>query len=242
MTTSPRAAFPELAREAFGFLIEQGLPLASVNEDLLVFASERRFVHVFYARFSYNVGVEVGRWIDVDGTLIEQEFPIGYVLAAQSGATELERIRTAIDRAQLQKELYRLAGLLGDCLGPLLADDEIFVQMAELQRMLSRRYTEGIRASTLRVRAIEAWSRKDFARVASSYREIVQELPTSPLRPSEWARLRYAESHLDRPPGDIGVESPEMAPGPSGVMTEQSSGQLTATTTSSTDPETDQTH
>ena len=194
---SPREEFVGLASAAFGFLADRGFTLVEAAEDLLRYASEHRFVNVYFARDSYNVGVEVGRWIDVEGQVVEQLFPIVYLVAVRSGATELDRIRSATDRGQLERELERLAEVLRANLDPLLAGDDVFEQMNELSISLSQRYTEGIRASRLRARAEEAWSRKDLATVALSYAEIAKELPTVSLRPSELARLRYAEEHLN---------------------------------------------
>lgn len=188
--------FAALAAASFAFLPDSGLALAEVDESRVRFASSGRFVNVYHGRDSYEVGVEVGRWIEVDDQVVEQLFPLVYLLAAQSGEAELDRIRSATDREQLERELGRLASLLKGNV-PLLAEDQIFDRMAELNASLSQRYTEGIRATRLRERAAEAWSRKDFATVVLSYAEIEQELRTAPLRASERARLKYAHEHAE---------------------------------------------
>ena len=190
--------FAALATDSFAFLPDSGLALVEVDESRVRFASAQRFLNVYHGRDSYEVGVEVGRWIEVDDQVVEQLFPLVYLLAVQSGETELDRIRSATDRGQLERELVRLASLLKGNVATLLAEDnQIFDRMAELNALLSQRYTEGIRATRLRERAEEAWSRKDFATVALSYAEMEQELPTAPLRASERARLKYAQEHAD---------------------------------------------
>jgi hypothetical protein len=189
--------FVALATALFAFLPDSGLALAEVDESRVRFASLGRFVNVYHGRDSYEVGVEVGRWIEVDDQAVEQLFPLVYLLAVQSGETELDRIRSATDRGQLERELGRLASLLKGNLAPLLTDEQIFDQMTELSASLSQRYTEGIRATRLRERAEEAWSRKDLATVMLSYAEIEQELPTVSLRASERARLKYTQEHAE---------------------------------------------
>lgn len=189
--------FAALATDLFAFLPDSGLARVEADESRVRFASVQRFVNVYHARDSYEVGVEVGRWIKVDDQVVEQLFPLVYLHAVQTDETELDRIRSATDRGQLERELGRLASLLKVNLAPMVTEDQIFDRMAELNALLSQRYIEGIQATRLRERAEEAWSRKDFATVALSYAEMEQELPMAPLRASERARLKYAQEHSD---------------------------------------------
>lgn len=53
------------------------------------------------------------------------------------------------------------------------------------------------RATRLRDAADTAWRAKDYPRVVDAYSEMISELRSVELRPSELARLRYAADHLD---------------------------------------------
>lgn len=200
---SPRAQFEfaSLAKAEFSFLpVDFGLHLTEDGETRVRYESQRRFVHVYHARRSYEVGVEVGRWIEVDGELKEQFFPLVQLLAVEAGESQLGRIRTATDRGQLARELHRLASLLRARATPLLRNgDDLFDQMSELNSALSTSYLENMRASRLRARADEAWRQKDLAAVVLAYTEIERELTTVPLHESERARLKYAEKHRAYP-------------------------------------------
>jgi hypothetical protein len=196
---SPRAQFEfaSLAKAEFSFLTADfGLQLVEEGETRVRYESQRRFVNVYHARGSYQVGVEVGRWIEVDGELREGLFPLVHLLAVEAGESQLDRIRTATDRDQLARELHRLASLLKARATPLLTNgDDLFDRMSELNSALSNTYLEGIRASRLRARADEAWRQKDFETVALAYTEIERELTTVSLHGSERARLEYAKKH-----------------------------------------------
>jgi hypothetical protein len=189
--------FASLAKAAFSFLATDfGLQLVEEGDTRVRYESQRRFVNVYHARASYQVGVEVGRWVELDGALREAMFPLVYLLAVQAGDSQLDRIRTATDRQQLAKELHRLASLLEAQASPVLSNgDDLFDQMNELSLTMSNSHLERVRASRLRTRADRAWQEKELEAVALAYSEIERELRTVSLRPSERARLRYAREH-----------------------------------------------
>ena len=53
------------------------------------------------------------------------------------------------------------------------------------------------RATRLRDAADTAWRAKDYPRIVEAYSEMISELRSVELRPSELGRLRYAEDRLD---------------------------------------------
>lgn len=200
---SPRAQFEfaSLAKAEFSFLAADfGLRVVEESETRVRYESQRRFVNVYHARGSYQVGVEVGRWVEIDEEPREDLFPLVYLLAVEAGEHKLGRGRTATNRDQLVRELQRLASLLEARVMPLLADgDDLFDRMSELSSALSSSYLEGIRASRLRARASEAWRQNDLEAVMLAYMEIERELTTVSLRGSERTRLEYAKKHGSYP-------------------------------------------
>lgn len=193
--------FEALARDAFSFLQDDlGFEVIESGETRVRYESLQRFVNVYYGRSSYEVGVEVGRWLEIDGRRAEQLFPLVHLLAVEEGRSDLDRIRTATTGDQLARELARLASLLRDRATPLLTDgDDLFEAMSELNTVLSESYLEDIRAARLRARADDAWRRRDLETVLLAYSEIERELATVTLRASERGRLDYARKHVDLP-------------------------------------------
>lgn len=191
--------FEALAREAFSFLKDDlSFQVVESGDTRVRYESPRRFVNVYYGRSSYEVGVEVGRWLDVDGQRTEQLFPLVHLLAVEADESQLDRIRTATTRDQLGRELQRLATLLEAHATLLTNGDDLFDRMSELNAALSDSYLEGIPASRLRARADDAWKRRDLDTVLLAYTEIDRELATVTLRESERARLEYARKHSER--------------------------------------------
>ena len=194
-------AFAISAQDKFGFLVvDFGLRLIEAGDTWVRYESDRRFVNVDHGRLSYEVGVEVGRWIEVHGVRKEDLFPISYVLAIGDRAKPLERIRTATTAAQVSRELHRLALLFREHVTPLLLDgDGLFDEMSADNAARSTAYLEDMRAAVLRARADEAWRRRDLVAVVLAYTEIERELTTVSLHASERARLDYSRKHSERP-------------------------------------------
>lgn len=194
-------AFAISVQHKFGFLVaDYGLRLIEAGETRVRYQSDRRFVGVYHDRFSYEVDVEVGRWVEVRGVRKEDRFPISHVLALVRRPKSLERARMATTAEQASRELHRLALLFAEHVTPmLLGTDSVFDEMGAANAARFTAYMEDMRASDLRARADEAWRRRDLVAVVLAYAEFERELTTVSLRPSERARLAYARKHGERP-------------------------------------------
>jgi hypothetical protein len=64
--------FATVASEEFSILLELGFRLVELSDTLARYETERRLVRVFHGRGCYELGVEVGRWIEIDGVSREQ--------------------------------------------------------------------------------------------------------------------------------------------------------------------------
>lgn len=189
-----RLGFAAAVSEEFGFLPGLGFRVAERTDTLVRYETGRRFVRVFHGRGSYELGVEIGRWVDIDGELREQFFPLRDVIARQADLAEVGYGGLAATDAQLvRKFVHQLGGWTRQFAVPLLSDgDQEFDKLSEINARRAESHREALRASRLRARAAEAWRRRDFGTVLNAYSEIEAELPTVELKPSERARLRYA--------------------------------------------------
>ena len=189
-----RLGFATVASEEFSFLLELGFRLVEVSDTLARYESDRRLVRVFHGRGSFELGVEVGRWIEVDGVSREQAFPLREVVSLRRDLTDIGFGGTSATTAEsVRKFLGQLAGWTREFALPLLQDgDDLFDQLSVSNATRAHTERDELRASRLRARADEAWQCQDFGTVANSYSEIESELPTVALKASEQGRLKYA--------------------------------------------------
>lgn len=188
--------FVDAVLERFAFLEPFGLLLSKFEPTFVRYESEERFVNVFHGRSSYEIGVEVGRWVDTKDGVAVETYPLAYLDAIReqdSGPTV--RGLTAVSREQVASFVAEVAGwaqvLLPNALTP--SSDQVFAELqAEVVRE-SQLYLQRKRSEVLRERAGLAWREGDFHRVVLAYSEIIEELPLVSLRPSELKRLQYAE-------------------------------------------------
>ena len=112
---------------------------------------------------------------------------VGY---AGTSATTAEAVR---------RILRQLAAWTREFAAELLADgDELFDRLREDNAARGQAEQDELRARRLRERADDAWRRKDFATVMTTYGEIDRELGAVQLRASERGRLSYALKALGR--------------------------------------------
>lgn len=185
--------------EEFAFLSSDlGFRLTQQSDTRVRYETDRRFVNVYHGRSSYELGVELGRWMQVEGETREEIFPLRNLLALDHDLSELGYSGlTATTPTLVRKFVQRLAVWTRTfATNPLTDGDAIFDRARERNAAWSQSYLEGIRASRLRARADEAWHRKDFAVVVDAYEEIASELSTVALKESERARLTYAMKTL----------------------------------------------
>jgi hypothetical protein len=88
-TTQPgddrrRLGFAATVSEEFCFLRSLGFELVELSDTFARYESDRRCVRVFHGRSSYELGVEIGRWIDAGGISREQVFPLRDVIALRT--------------------------------------------------------------------------------------------------------------------------------------------------------------
>jgi len=195
-----RLGFAAAVERSFGFLEREfGFRLADAQSTFVRYESELSFVNVFHGRGSYELGVEIGHWVDIEDGRVEEKFSLGDVIALdhdlsmvgyRSFAT-MEKDPLASFVAQLAEWTQRFTPRV------LEGDASTFDRLRAQGARRSQEMQEGWRATRLRTAADEAWHRQDWGRVVDAYGEMVSELRTVELKPSELRRLRYAQEQLD---------------------------------------------
>jgi hypothetical protein len=201
-TTEPgahraRLGFVDAVEASFVFLERDfGMRRVRAEPTFVRYDGERRFVNVFHGRGSYELGVEIGHWMELDGDQIEERFGLRQVveMARDPGTVGFQAF-TASDAGAVARFVPRLAGWTREFAGPVIAadDDTAFDRM----RSQVARESDLYLAEIARRRAELAWRRNDFDAVVLAYRQILDELTLAELKPSELARLHYAERRLD---------------------------------------------
>lgn len=189
--------FLDAARARFGFLLDLGFKEAIAEPTYVRFERAEMFVEVFHGRASYELGVEFGRWVRVEGDVVEQRFHLVDVLPVLvPGVSFTARTATSNDQVvRFVEELAGAAKLAAEHLERRGAD--AFDRISEGVAARSDAYLDGLRAARLRKRADDAWQLKDFASVIDAYEEIDSELTTVELRESETKRLSYARRQIN---------------------------------------------
>jgi hypothetical protein len=189
-----RLGFGVAVSESFRFLLDRGFELRELSDTYARYESDRRLVRVFHGRSSYELGVEVGRWIVVDGVRREQIFPLRDIVSLAVDPASVGYGGTSATAAEtVRKFTGQLAGWTQQFASGLLDNgDEVFEQLCERNASLGETSRDAQRATLIRSRADAAWRERDFATVINAYKEIDLELTGVELRPSERGRLEYA--------------------------------------------------
>jgi hypothetical protein len=195
-----RLGFAAVASEEFRFLSQSGFRLVELSDTLARYETDHRFVRVFHGRGSYELGVEIGRWIEVNGELREQFFPLREVIDHQVDPGEVGYGGLAATDAQLvRKFVHQLGVWTRQFAMPLLTDGDqgAFSALSKANAQHAERHRDAVRASRLRAKADEAWRIRDLETVANFYSEIENELTSVELKRFERSRLRYALKALN---------------------------------------------
>jgi hypothetical protein len=190
--------FEELAHSIFdSALAAYGLFPTETGPSLVRFESATRFVILVHDRLSYQVELEVGRWMRVNGETMQQAFPIQTLLYSRGKIAGWNKGFAGMTSQAIEGELTRDLERLRQFGEQLFTDDEeAFDQLERASIEMSRAYNDRSEAATLRAAADAAWHRGDFETVASTYATLRDFLPTVQLRRSEVGRLKYASERI----------------------------------------------
>jgi hypothetical protein len=201
-TTEPsldraRFGFVEAIRSAFSFLSDRDFEMRSAGPTFVRYESPAAFVNVFHGRGSYELGVEVGRWVPRNGEQMEQKFPLSDVIeltgyAGEAGlrplvATDPEAVKQFVTLLADWTRAYADRALSGD--------NQFFSELSRRAAARSDALQAQWHADRLREDADNAWRGKDYPAVDRAYTALA-ELPSISLTQSELGRLSYARKHM----------------------------------------------
>ena len=160
-----RLGFAEAVEANFGFLVRDfGFRLVDAQPTFVRYESERAFVNVFHGRASFELGVEIGRWVELDGELVEKKYTLDDVIALDHDLSAVGyRSYATSDKEPLGRFVAQLADWTQRFGSRVLKGDPATFDSLRAQRVrMSRTLLEGWRAERLRAAADDAWHRKDW--------------------------------------------------------------------------------
>lgn len=162
-----RLGFIDLALSAFAFLQRIGFKVVDRAPACVVFESPLVFINVYHGHSSYQVGLEIGR---LDSA--RHKYSLGEVLAALAPSeSEKARCQTTDPRV-LERCLSRIAEVVEQTCGPLLAGDpEAFEDLRLRIAPRRRQLTHGAQFGAVLDHADQAWESKDFHRAKELYQQ-----------------------------------------------------------------------
>lgn len=193
------ARFASVATAIFDFLHSRfGMTVVEGGETRVVYSKGSLFVAIFWARRSYEVGVEIGQWDESVGSTRNHEIPLQFLVAEL--VPELSRTRPpwiASNPAGLAVALGALAEQAEAVLQVMLATPALIPGMYAKWLDRNKVGADAFGAASLRERAEIAWHEHDYLSTIREYSSILKNYPSVALKASEIARLKYATNHVD---------------------------------------------
>ncbi len=196
-----RLEFESSVLKSFRFLVvDYGYTVAEAKSTFVRYEKDDLFVNVYQGRGSFEMGVEVGHWIEVRGQRVEQKFQIRDVVSVDHIPEEVGyRHYTATDAETVARFAEILARFTHDYAEPLLQGDRnAFIRVRDEVGRRARSLREEGEARALRKRAKEAFLRGDYSATEKAYLEIQNGLTSVQLKKSELKRLELARTHLSQ--------------------------------------------
>jgi hypothetical protein len=194
--------FPSAVRRHFGFLLDEGYEIEYEQPTRVRYSRGVEFIDVFHGRASYELGVEFGRKLTLDGEIVEQQFPLLSVLELKPTQEVTVRPLTATSAPNVNRFLGELASLSRYHALPILREvSDPFDKISERVRQAGEALRDSQLAARLRGRAEDAWKRQDYEDVVLALQQLEQE-GLSSLTQSEAGKLRYALSRTQNDAGE----------------------------------------
>lgn len=187
-----RLGFARLAQRAFDFLLPLGFEVVRKEGTFLRFESPTVFVNVYHGRFSYQVGLELGR-------VESGEMYSLHELLAAIAPGEVKRARCqTTDSRVLDRCLSAIAEIVDRECRPLLAGDaSAFDSLRAAIAPARTAVTLKAQFGALLDRADRAWEAKDFREALDLYRKAEPALDQARRR-----RLQYMSKRTEEPTND----------------------------------------
>jgi hypothetical protein len=195
-TDARLTAFTNAVTRCFEFLLDLGYVVRHAQPGGVEYASPQTVVVVSYGLRSGEVYVAIGpsgqdrpRQLFSTYEIALVEAPADAVHMDGRPVRSAAEIEVAVERHASWTRQFAQRALRGD--------HTVFAEVAIHRGEDSRRYMEEMEARRIRLRADEAWAARDMAGVAEALRRLL-ELSTVHPKPSELAKLRFAERQASR--------------------------------------------
>lgn len=181
--------FGELVEQHFQFLQMHGFRCELSEPSFVRFASKQTFVNIYHGRLSYEIGLELGSFVDsVNDNSYSMAEIIRLVESNEKNdyrnyaAHTFENVAEGVKTLAVHFRKYVDAGVLSDA--------SLFERLQKNREKWSREYATEMDLYHARQLLADAWHSKDYKRVVELLKPL-RDLLTS----SEVHKLEYAEKH-----------------------------------------------
>lgn len=184
-----RLGFAEAVRKDFRFLeVEYGFHVVCEDVTFVRYESERLFVNGFHGRGSFEIGVEVGRLLDLS---THYRLPdLIQALAPDAGSMFFQ----ASDPEAVAACVHRAAQALRTHCAPILkGDDDAFRRVADVAAAKARALTLQAQYGAVIDSADRAWDSKDLSEALKLYAKAEPALDEARKRRLEYLRRNTAD-------------------------------------------------
>ncbi len=185
-TEPGRLGFVTFVLSALDFLVDRGFRVVRIEETLVRFESETVYIQIFHGRYSFTLGVELGRL-----SVADEIFTLADAVDALCPSRSKEAQFQASNKEALGRGVSIFADLIRDCCTEVLnADSEAFKRVDDLTSKERRAATLIAQYGATRDKAVRAWEEKDYPEAYRLYSEMHEALTIPEKRRLEYLRSR----------------------------------------------------
>lgn len=190
-TTRKDLCFSDIVQKEFSFLEHDfGLSLDALNITIVRYRSPSLAVNVYHGRKSYEIGFELCKVDEKPEICLSLPTILRAVVPSYKGQTFFQ----ASDRHTLEHCINIMASLVKSyCIDLFKGNVATWKVVKKIQDEMTEEVTNLYTIKPIKIKALEAWQRKDYREVVSLYESVMSNLDDIERR-----RLDYSRKRMDK--------------------------------------------